>query len=263
MAVSGAAVLICMIGLIWTFVHVFGGSTGEEVPAAGPAVPVVQNMASAADDGSIRILALGDSLTRGAGDSEGKGYVGYVVDELQEQLEEEVVLNNLGMDGLTSTELAAMLDQEAIRQEAEAADVMFLSIGANDLFQRGETLLNMEEEAIRPLEEQYTRQLDSILTELRELNASAPIYLIGLYNPFIEYSESDTTSKIVRDWNYETAETAAKYDHTIVVPTFDLFQIDVQQFLHTDMFHPNTEGYQMIADRAAGLIMAWGVAGNE
>ncbi len=32
---------------------------------------------------ALSIVALGDSLTRGTGDETGKGYVGYVVDELK------------------------------------------------------------------------------------------------------------------------------------------------------------------------------------
>ena len=66
--------------------------------------------------------------------------------------------------------------------------------------------------------------------------------------------DASTTSSIVRDWNFQSAETAASFENIVYVPTFDLFQLQVENYLYTDQFHPNTEGYMLIAERVASLI---------
>jgi lysophospholipase L1-like esterase len=40
----------------------------------------------------------------------------------------------------------------------------------------------------------------------------------------------------------------------VYVPTFDIFQLSVDDYLYTDRFHPNEAGYGLIADRVAPLI---------
>jgi lysophospholipase L1-like esterase len=199
------------------------------------------------------VLALGDSLTRGAGDSAGKGYAGYMVDELKGKTEQEVILSNLGVNGLRANQLVTQLAELEIQTQVKRAEIILVSIGGNDLFQGGQTLLNVT--LAKDLEIEFAKQLQIIVSELRALNETAVIYLIGLYNPFIEMRDPEITSKIVRDWNFQAAEIAAQHPQTIMVPTFDIFQMNVQEYLHTDQFHPNTEGYRLIGERVAALIM--------
>ena len=77
---------------------------------------------------------------------------------------------------------------------------------------------------------------------------------IGLYNPFIEMEESKQTSEYVRQWNFASAELAANYQKIVYVPTFDLFELNVNDYLFSDKFHPNAAGYQLIGERVASLI---------
>lgn len=262
MAVSAVSGLVWLAGLAWTLQDYFGGSAVAALPQSSPAAAEPEQAApAAADDGTYRVLALGDSLTRGFGDSEGKGYAGYTVDLLKEKADRDIVLDNLGVNGQTSGQLAALLQKKDVQEKAKAADALLVSIGGNDLFRGGETLVNLDLKTIAGIEAEYTRQLQTILSKLRELNPNANIYLIGLYNPFIELRDSATTSKIVRDWNYNTAETASAYPKTVFVPTFDLFQLHVRDYLFTDRFHPNAEGYRLIAERVASLIKLQGASG--
>ncbi|AEI46346.1 SGNH/GDSL hydrolase family protein [Paenibacillus mucilaginosus] len=253
MAVSALAAAACLAGLAWTLYDYF-----REVPPVTLTKPpeAVQEApaAPAEDDGKFRVLALGDSLTRGYGDPEGKGYAGYLADALKGKAKEEVVLENLGVNGQTSPQLAEMLGQAAVQGQVKAADIILVSIGGNDLFRGGETLATLDLAAVAKIQEEYTKQLQGILGRLRELNPQANLFLIGLYNPFIELKDANVTSKIVRDWNYQAAETAAAYPKTVLVPTFDLFQLKVSDYLYTDQFHPNVQGYKLIAERAAALV---------
>lgn len=256
----GVAVVSCVVwmgGLAWTLVDYWGGSSAASMEEAAPAMDAVEPE-PVVGDGKFRLLALGDSLTKGTGDPDGKGYVGYLLDSLEERSEQEIISKNYGVDGYTSGQLASLLEQTQVQAEVEAADAIVISIGGNDLFQGGETLGNLDPNNIEQIEDKYLIQLATILKQLRELNQGASLFLIGLYNPFIELQDTETTTKIVRDWNYETAELAAGYPETVLVPTLDLFQLNMQDYLSRDLFHPNAEGYRLMGDRVASLMMDLG-----
>lgn len=239
--------LLWISGLGWTLFDYFNA----EAPIK---TEKVVSSEEKTDKESIHIIALGDSLTRGTGDSQGKGYVGSLLGMLEKKSNEKILLSNLGIKGQTSVQLANQVKQNEIKRQVQKADVVLITIGGNDLFRGGQGLIDMSPESLQPIEKQFNENLISILKDLRSINENASIFLIGLYNPFIELENAEITSKIVRDWNYQSAEITAGYPKTVFVPTFDLFQINVNQFLYTDQFHPNTEGYQLIAERVASLI---------
>jgi lysophospholipase L1-like esterase len=122
------------------------------------------------------------------------------------------------------------------------------------LFQSGQTFLQMDEQKIAQAKEGYMKNLEAILKEVRTMNDSAVIFHIGLYNPFIDLNDSELTTKVVRDWNYDTNRLLDQNEKAVYVPTFDLFQLSVNDYLYTDKFHPNAEGYRLIAERVASLI---------
>ena len=87
-----------------------------------------------------------------------------------------------------------------------------MTIGGNDLFQQGETLFNMNLANIEQLKTQYLANLEQIFTKIRGYNPKAAIFILGLYNPFIELEDSDVTNTVVRDWNYATEKVAGNFD---------------------------------------------------
>lgn len=254
MVVSAFFGLVWVGGLAMTLLYYF--NDGSAAPQAVTAAAVVELPKPVAEDGSFRLLALGDSLTRGTGDPAGKGYVGYMLDRMKEKTKQPIAIDNYGVNGQTSGQLAALLQKGDIQNQIKAANAIVVSIGGNDLFRGGETLGNLDDKNVKGIQDEYLRQLDTILKQLREHNSSANIFLIGLYNPFIELKDSAVTTRIVRDWNYKAAEAVSKYPQTVLVPTFDLFQLKVQDVLARDLFHPNAAGYRLIGDRVAAL-MKW------
>ncbi|MBF6470170.1 GDSL family lipase, partial [Nocardia beijingensis] len=86
------------------------------------------------------------------------------------------------------------------------ADYIVMTIGGNDLFRGGRTLMDLDQNRIDELREEYMENFKQVITELRSVNPEAPIYYLGLYNPFIELGDSEITTKAVRQWNYETSE---------------------------------------------------------
>lgn len=200
------------------------------------------------------IVALGDSLTRGTGDEEGKGYIGYLVEELEEKTNEKLTLHNYGVKGYRSEQLLTQVKGETIQNQIKDADVILMTIGGNDLFQGGQTLVSPNQDEISVIRDQYVRNLKETIELIKSINQDSVIFLVGLYNPFIDLEDAVTTTAVVRDWNYSTNQLLDQYSNTVFVPTFDLFQLKVNDYLFSDKFHPNSKGYQLIAERVASLI---------
>jgi lysophospholipase L1-like esterase len=205
------------------------------------------------NEGKI-IVALGDSLTRGTGDEEGKGYIGYLIEELEEKTDEKLTHHNYGVKGYRSEQLLSQVKGETIQNQIKNADVILMTIGGNDLFQGGQTLVSPDQEAIALIKEQYLNNLKETMDIIKSTNQDAIIYLVGLYNPFIDLDDAAMTTKVVRDWNYSANQLLDQYSNSVFVPTFDLFQLRVNDYLFSDKFHPNSKGYRLIAERAASLI---------
>jgi lysophospholipase L1-like esterase len=244
---AAIACLLGVAGLGWTLYDYVNQESAMKVEKTEP----VESKKEVAEK---HIVALGDSLTRGTGDAKGKGYVGNLIANLEKKSDEKLLLTNLGIKGQTSVQLASQLKQKEVQRQVEIADVVLITIGGNDLFRGGQGLMDMSPESLLPVEQQYEANLHSILKDIRSVNKEANIFLIGLYNPFIELENGVLSSKVVRDWNYKSADISSEYPKTVFVPTFDLFQMNVNDYLYTDQFHPNTEGYKLIAERVASLI---------
>ncbi|MEH7443595.1 SGNH/GDSL hydrolase family protein [Bacillus sp. JJ1122] len=241
--------LIMLIGLGWTIQNQF--FSREE--ASNVIKKVEPAEAKSTKKGKV-VVALGDSLTRGTGDESGKGYIGYLVDELEEKSKEKITIHNYGVKGYRSAQLLNQVKQAEIQRQIKNADYILITIGGNDLFQSGQTFMNLDAKKIAQLRQGYIKNLEAVLKELRSINKEAVIFQIGLYNPFIDLNDAEATTKIVREWNFETSKLLDMDQKTIFVPTFDLFQISVNDYLYTDKFHPNAEGYRLIAERVASLI---------
>ncbi|RXI95543.1 GDSL family lipase [Anaerobacillus alkaliphilus] len=254
------ASLLCIlwiVGLGMTFAQYFTKGVSEVTKP----IEVIETTAEEAIETTkigYHIVALGDSLTTGAGDLEGKGYVGNIVDQLAELTTEEIILHNFAVNGLTSDGLLKVLKQREVQEELAVADIIFMTIGGNDLFQGGQTLLQLNLEEIELIKEQYLGNLTGILTEIRNVNTEAPIYFSGLYHPFAHLPNVEITTSVILNWNYLTALELAKINRTVFVPMFDIFQFQLDTYLSEDRFHPSSLGYQQMANRIAGLLSLGG-----
>ncbi|WP_249292010.1 SGNH/GDSL hydrolase family protein [Metabacillus flavus] len=209
----------------------------------------------AKQDNEYVVVGLGDSLTRGIGDGDGKGYVGYLMNDLRGRSEQKVTLSNLSISGQTSSGLDKQLKQAEIQRQISKADAIVMTIGGNDLFAGGQVMNDLSSKTIEQTRTAFLNRLSGIFKQIRTINPDAAIYYVGLYNPFNDLSDSSVTSGIVREWNFYTANEAAKYKKTVMVPTFDLFEQNVNDYLYSDKFHPNKEGYKLIGERLSSLIV--------
>jgi lysophospholipase L1-like esterase len=214
-------------------------SFGERLaPSAAVAAP-------RARAGAFRVVALGDSITAGTGDSQG-GYVARVVEALRRQ--GDVTVRNAAVLGADSGDLLSQLDG-ALLGEIGGASLVLVSIGGNDLAQALRRSSGEPDDALAPAR----ANLAAIVSRLRAANA-APIRLLGLYNPFeiLPGAEAEARGQLQR-WN-AAIETATHSHHDVlVVPIGDLFEGRPDR-LAGDHFHPGPRGHAAIADRVLSTL---------
>lgn len=219
------------------------GRPATEVPPEPPPPP------SSAD---VRVVALGDSLTRGAGDARG-GYP----DRLRELLVKEgrsVALANLAVDGATSDELLARLATPVTREAVASASLIVLSISGNDLTHALARGAGDAPSALAPVLGGSILNLQRILLALREANPAAPIRLLGIYDPGTGGDRVEARRGLAR-WNAALEEVALGVPGTLLVPVADLFA-DRPDRIAADRFHPGPAGYDAISARIFGTLPA-------
>ncbi|GAX90618.1 GDSL-type esterase/lipase family protein [Effusibacillus lacus] len=229
--------------------------TGDS-PAAGGSESVksasIPTFSPAQVEGDYRLVALGDSLTRGTGDETGQGFVGNLTAELQKLTKHQVVATNLGINGMKAPELLPYIQSPEVQQEIKTAHLITLSIGGNDLVRGAGAISDPNPELSKQTQDTYLSTLDQIFTEIRKQNQTAPVLFVGLYNPFALDGDSlQTAYKILEEWNFQTSRLLAKHQPALLVPTQDLFAWNGEKRLSVDRFHPNAEGYKEIALRMA------------
>lgn len=99
-------------------------------------------------EGVRKIVALGDSLTRGAGDANGQGYVGLVRQALEKKAGHSIMFTNLAINGQESTDLLKQMSEAQVKTLIADADLILFTIGGNDLFRQTGGLYTIEQEKV-------------------------------------------------------------------------------------------------------------------
>ncbi|WP_108672096.1 SGNH/GDSL hydrolase family protein [Peribacillus acanthi] len=196
-------------------------------------------------------IALGDSLTRGVGSSKGEGFVALVGNTLKENNTVER-FQNLGIRGARIEDLLAQLEQKEVKRTLKEAKIISITIGGNNLFNRGEVLNNYSEEMALGILKTEIPNLEKAYKIIREINPDAVILYTGLYNPFKQSPNGDSFDSIIQKWNESTRTLGLKYNVQIV-DTFNLVK-DAKRDLSSDQFHPNDSTYKQMADSVALVI---------
>ncbi|MGW6190517.1 SGNH/GDSL hydrolase family protein [Bacillus cereus] len=206
--------------------------------------------------GTLQVVSLGDSLTRGVGDKEGIGYIGRMKENLQKDYKQKVALSNLAVSGAKMPDLLKQLEGSGAQYSIKQADVIVLTIGGNDLFPGWESLGKIDLETYRPDTETFQNEAKKIIEEIRKLNTDSPIFWLGLYNPFEDVEDLRGSSNIVVDWNASLEKLALNDKNVYITPTFDLFQNRGKDLLYSDHFHPNEVGYTYMAERLVQNVVS-------
>lgn len=143
-----------------------------------------------------------------------------------------------------------------VEESIQQSDIVLVTIGANDIMKvLRENVTNLNLEPFDIEREHYAERLNEITDTIFELNPNADIYLIGIYNPYLQYfGDVEELGEILTDWNNETEEFAEEDDQIFFVPTEDLFEDTEGDLLADDRFHPNDAGYKLMAQRVLDYL---------
>ena len=199
----------------------------------------------------LEIVSIGDSLTQGVGDeTESGGYVG-ILNHTFADNNVNIKIENYGKRGNRTDQLLKRLDKEEIASSISKADIVLITIGANDIMKVVKS--NITNLTLEPFDQErvnYIKRLRAIFNKINELNPDTQIYLIGFYNPF-EYFFGDIKElgMIMDSWNNAGKDVTEEFENVHYIPTADLFMNTNIELLAEDFFHPNTSGYKLIAQR--------------
>lgn len=257
--ISIITTIILIVGLVYAvrdIIYPVGEAAVTNLPqqTATPATETVKK---------LKVVALGDSLTKGTGDNTGEGFVKRTVSGLSAKGIEVELLGNMGINGLTTAGLQSKLDEDGVDYALHLANVILLSIGGNDLFKDSNILQNsgalqsesttdqeLTPESLLAALPEAAGRLGKILEKITEINPNAQIYYMGLFNPFGDIPDLLVPgNQAVAMWNNAAMEIINKHSNMTLVPTFDLFNKHLNKYLSTDHFHPNGDGYQRIGER--------------
>lgn len=221
---------------------------------------------------NVRLLALGDSITKFGGDGpEGQQnpdgwfskYEAYL------NLEDDEALN-LGLNRLTSFGLLKLLrDDKRYREGVKSADIITLGIGTNDyaiikgIYLEKDKFCQDNPNCLQETEDKIEQNITDIVLELKSLNPEAPIIVLGLYHPFLTIDEKEGTLEPLWPYWVKTSnhiERVAAENGLIFVSLSQAFtgvSSREDQGLTLDGAHPNTAGNAAIAAKiieAAGNI---------
>lgn len=212
----------------------------------------------------IVIAAVGDSLTEGVGDPDGKGYVGKVADSIRSDKQVKTVdVKNYAVKGNRSDDLLEKLKDKKVQKGIKDADYVFFTIGGNDLMKvLRQNFLQLTVEPFQEAEKPYEKRFEKIISEIRELNDHAELIYVSMYNPFtFTLSELNEINGVVSDWNHIAEKELEKDKHAKIIHIDDLFneKSDSSRISEEDDFHPNSTGYSLIAKRVYQAIKKEGL----
>lgn len=246
-----AATAVAMAGL---FAAGFAaGITGRAgVPAAEAVLPT-PTPAPPPPAGALRIVALGDSMTRGAGDASG-GYPERVAREIRRG-GRAVFVENLAVDGSRTADLIEKLNEPSTKERLAAAGLIVLSISGNDLARALPGAPAGEGRDTPPaILARVEADVAKLLEEIRRASPKAPIRIIGLYNPWSDAPGDKRLARMALLASNAALERAASaVDGALVVPVADLFEGRPDR-LAADHFHPGPAGYDEIAARIVSTL---------
>lgn len=180
-------------------------------------------------DGVFRVAIVGDSVAHGTGDESGRGIAG----NLDALLPGKHAIANLGIDGARTRDVLRLLRKPIV------ADAVVISIGGNDLY--GDSIARLTTLLAPSLAmDRVVARVAAIVATIHDLNPSARIVLLGLYDPYA----TPFLDEQVAHWDARLIERFARDRAVDVVRIADVVRVSP-----LDRFHPGAAGYAAIADR--------------
>lgn len=244
-------------------------------------------------DTPLYVAVLGDSIAKGycADKSvEIATYAELAAERIAGQEDRLYEVENFAKNGLDSVRLnAEILEQEEVREGIGRADIIFITVGSNDLLNECkntvreildiDTKFKSAEQALKVLEDamaenpllivniiaalggwdyqSFLEEWKQMMTTVNGLRKEEAIVIVtNIYNP-VENMElpstmNGTAEDIIGNMNTIIEGYAGEYDYTVA----DVFSSDILEHVQADGLHPDQEGQELIADLVCGLYEA-------
>ena len=227
---------------------------------------------------TVTYVAIGDSLTKGVGDSTNQGgFVPLLAQSLTNETGLEFKAINYGVSGNTSSQiLTRMQEKKEIQKDLKQAQLLTITVGGNDLRKAIlEDTSNLDLDRFDKPSKTYVKNLKQIIELARKDNPDLPIYVVGIYNPlYLNFPDLTELQTLVDHWNQRTEETLSAYQGVYFVPINDLLYKGIDgksgvteselgketvtndALYDEDSFHPNNTGYEIIKEAVLEKIHA-------
>lgn len=242
------------------------------------AEPVMTKPSTNAKKKVVTYVAIGDSLTKGVGDSTNQGgFVPLLAQSLTNETGLEFKAINYGVSGNTSGQiLSRMQEKKEIGKDLKQAQLLTITVGGNDLRKAIlEDTSNLDLDRFEKASKTYEKNLKQIIELARKDNPDLPIYVVGIYNPlYLNFPDLTELQTLVDQWNQRTEETLSAYQGVYFVPINDLLYKGIDgksgvteselgketvtndALYDEDSFHPNNTGYEIMKEAVLEKIHA-------
>ena len=242
------------------------------------AEPVMTKPSASVPKKTVTYVAIGDSLTKGVGDSTNQGgFVPLLAQSLTNETGLEFKAINYGVSGNTSSQiLSRMQEKKEIRKDLKQAQLLTITVGGNDLRKAIlEDTSNLDLDRFDKPSKTYVKNLKQIIELARKDNPDLPIYVVGIYNPlYLNFPDLTELQTLVDQWNQRTEETLSAYQGVYFVPINDLLYKGIDgksgvteselgketvtndALYDEDSFHPNNTGYEIMKEAVLEKIHA-------
>mgnify|MGYP001747277151 FL=1 len=242
------------------------------------AEPVMTKPSTSAKKEVVTYVAIGDSLTKGVGDSTNQGgFVPLLAQSLTNESGLEFKAINYGVSGNTSGQiLSRMQEKKEIRKDLKQAQLLTITVGGNDLRKAIlEDTSNLDLDRFEKASKTYEKNLKQIIEFARKDNPDLPVYVVGIYNPlYLNFPDLTELQTLVDQWNQRTEETLSAYQGVYFVPINDLLYKGIDgksgvteselgketvtndALYDEDSFHPNNTGYEIMKEAVLEKIHA-------
>lgn len=200
---------------------------------------------------TINHLALGDSIIRGYNIPEEENFVSQFSSQLSVETGKQVISNNVGVIGITSDRLNQYVQDGLYDEAIKEADLITVNVGGNDILKLvKKSDIYSALKSFDSLQTDFSQNLAEITTKIGELNPSATIVLLELYNPMpADHQFYSLADKLLPKWNLMIYEAAKWTGSSIVVQTTNVINSDNLEYLSSDGVHPNYSGNTAISSQ--------------
>lgn len=262
-----AAVVVALLLIVWSraadaFTPTRTAATpSASTPATASPAPSTASPATSSS-GPYHVVGLGDSVPAGTA-CDCTSYISLVGQQQAALHGTSAAVTNLAQPGLTTGGLLAQLQQAAVRRAIAAADLVIITIGANDFDEGSVTDDSCTAPALacyQPVLQQQAAQLTTVLKQVSALQDATPatVLVTGYWNVFLDGHVAadrgatyvqNSNALTITDNNQISSETQAQADTyvDIYTPFKGDGGSDDTALLAADGDHPNAAGHRAIA----------------